>query len=51
MTEKIISERCGAVMSESPIELLRGRASEIDKYIKLLELASMKYHIEPEWPY
>lgn len=40
-----------ALITRSPQKLAEGRAVDIDNYAGLLNKASVKYCIEPEWPY
>ena len=40
-----------AVISETDTTLAAGKAFEIEGFIDLLVQSTIKYHIEPEWPY
>ena len=39
------------IIADSDVVLAEGRAVEIEGFIHLLLQSSLKYHIEPEWPY
>ena len=39
------------IIARSPQKLSDGLAVDTDNFIDLLNDASVKYHIEPEWPY
>lgn len=40
-----------AVISETDTILAEGKALEMEGFIDLLVQSTIKYHIEPEWPY
>ena len=40
-----------SLMARSPYKMIEGIATDIENYIEMLNEASVKYHIEPEWPY
>ena len=40
-----------SLITESPYKLIEGLAIDIESCIEMLDKASVKYHVEPEWPY
>jgi len=40
-----------SLITESPYKLLEGLATDIESCIEILNKASVRYHVEPEWPY
>lgn len=55
---KAISEVAGcnylqakSLITESPKELAKGIAIDIARCIEVLDKASVRYHVDPEWPY
>ena len=43
--------RAKAMIVGAPQKMIEGRAVDIERYAKLLDEASVKYYIEPEWIY
>ena len=55
---KAISEVAGcnylqakSLITEASKKLVEGIATDIECYIEVLDKASVRYHVEPKWPY